>query len=155
MCESAEPAGTGVSRLLDIRDTGVALGESVDLAVVKGVIVHPGAKTLAFDAGDGVSVTLAAYQGRRACVLRTKGDGACAVHAVFGSGNEVEQQLAHDTPRGLLRELFNLSPVCVYASVRPHMRGLTDTVFTSLCLSFRTWTQGNLHQQHLTRNLCF
>ena len=77
--------------------------------------------TVQLDDGDQMPDGLAALQGARMRELRTKGDGACAVHAGFGSATSLSsaRAIACREPRQLLADILPGEFNTLLKKVRP------------------------------------
>ena len=78
------------------RATGGKAEVFVDLAVLR----------LECSEDDGLASWPLELMGQSCRSLRTRGDGACAIHAAFGTGDATRQELRHEQPRGFLRGLL-------------------------------------------------
>ena len=94
--------------------------------------VQSDVKTLRFDNADDVSAAFVELRGAMCKEVRTRGDGACAVHAAFGQSTSTQIELQCLHPRRVLRTLFDQPIYIVRASVRPSQRHLLEAVVSSL-----------------------
>ena len=98
----------------------------VDLAVLR----------LECSEDDGLASWPLELMGQSCRSLRTRGDGACAIHAAFGTGDATRQELRHEQPRGLLRGLLAHPLETIRGCVRPTHMALVDAVVSSLWTDF-------------------
>ena len=70
--------------------------------------------------------------GRTCRELTTAGDGACALHAAFGTPALATSQVRLENARGFLREIFGE----VLPQIRPQMHHVQETVVSGLWTEF-------------------
>ncbi len=73
---------------------------------------------------------------RRDSSARTRRDGACAIHAAFGTGDATRQELRHEHPSRFLRDLLAHPLAAIRECVRPTHMALVDAVISSLWADF-------------------
>ena len=95
---------------------------SAGLAHEGGVFVETQAFTLECSQADCLADWLVVLMGQSCRQLRTRGDGACALHAVFGTPRGPE--LRCEDPRGLLRGLLGHPLETIRGKVRPGSQSL-------------------------------
>ena len=93
-------------------------------------------KPLCFDSKDIVDVHVLSLAGVGFRTMQTKGGGACALHAVFGRVNTIEENLECDRPRQIVRRLLAPNLDEIRLQLRPHMRHLLDKVTLGLWYDF-------------------
>ena len=98
--------------------------------------MEPLVRHLECDAEDEVAAAHRGLMGLACREIRTKGDGACAVHAAFGVGIPGDVHLQCCAPRQCLREVLGCSLATIRARVRPAMRQLVESVVTSVWSDF-------------------
>ena len=100
------------------------------------VFVHQDVCVLECSEGDQLDGWLAEVIGASCRELRTRGDGACAMHATFGRVDPTAHELRCQHPRVLLRELLAKPLDIIRRSVRPAHVQLVDAVVSSLWTDF-------------------
>jgi hypothetical protein len=100
------------------------------------VLVEAAVRRLDFDADDEVDAAHRGIMGLACREIRTKGDGACAVHGAFHVGLPGGVHLQCRAPRQFLREVLEWPLATIRARVRPAMRQLVDAVVTSVWSDF-------------------
>ena len=98
--------------------------------------VEGNVKVMHFDHADAVPASLEELRDAECEEVRTKGDGACAVHAVFGQSVPDHVALEHRRPRQFLKDLFDKPLEEIRSSVRPSQQHLVDAVVSSLWSDF-------------------
>ena len=100
--------------------------------IAGAVRVELGALRLSASDLDAVPPELAPLLGRTCSELTTAGDGACALHAVFGTPDVRTEELRLNNPRSVLRNLLGES----LPQVRREMEDVLDTVVSGLWTDF-------------------
>ena len=93
-------------------------------------------KPLLFNEGDTLSAGIENLRDANCQEIHTKGDGACAVHAVFGCPDPKSQRLEIQQPRQFLRNCLDHSVKQLQNIVRPNMVYLVESVGLSLWQDF-------------------
>ena len=81
---------------------------------------------------DRISAEIAPLLGRSCLELSTAGDGACALHAAFGTPDLATSQVRLENARGFLRETLGE----VLPQIRPQMHHVKETVVSGLWTEF-------------------
>ena len=96
------------------------------------VVVETPALRLSASDLDAVPPELAPLLGRTCSELTTAGDGACALHAVFGTPDVTTDEVRLKNARGVLRNILGE----VLPQVRREMEDVLDTVVSGLWTDF-------------------
>ena len=125
----------------DAADTGAAqetagLASQESIANEAEVIVDQAVYVLECSEEDRLADWLVDLMGQRCRELRTRGDGACAMHATFGRGDATRHELRCEHPRGLLRAQLAQPVDIIRRRVRPAQIQLVDAVVSSLWTDF-------------------
>ena len=89
-----------------------------------------------FNDGDALAAAAPPLRGKLCKEIRTRGDGACSVHAVFGEANATTQSLVCPRARTILRSILDKPLVRIRPSVRAHKQHLVDNVAGGLWSEF-------------------
>jgi hypothetical protein len=100
------------------------------------VIIDAGVRLLEFSGGDELDSWLSGIKGQACRELRTRADGACGIHATFGSCDPERRELRYERPKELIQSLFAQSLGDIRCSVRPKHTGLVDSVASALWSDF-------------------
>ena len=96
------------------------------------VVVEPAPLLLSASHGDTIPADIAPLLGRSCLELSTDGDGACALHAAFGTPDLATSQVRLENARGFLRETLGE----VLPHIRPEMHHVKETVVSGLWTEF-------------------
>ena len=118
-------------------DTRLSVGDrDIQMDDEARILVEHGVSVLSFGEGDSVHDQLEHLRGRECRELRTKSDGACAVHAIFGRPSFNSQQLIIERPRIVLQSILAQPLTCIEQRLRPEYRYLAETVVSELWSGF-------------------
>ena len=143
----------------DVAYTGAAqetagLASEDTAADEAAVSVEQHVSVLECSEGDHLDGWLAEVIGQNCRELRTKGDGACAMHATFGWGDPTRHELRCEHPRRVLRAVLAQPLEIIRLRVRPGQMELVDAVVSSLWTDFVVpHVREELHLP--TRSVCF
>ena len=96
------------------------------------VLVEAPSLLLSADADDALPPEVLPMLGRTCRELTTTGDGACALHAAFGTPDLATSQVRLENARGFLRETLGE----VLPQIRPQMHHVKETVVSGLWTEF-------------------
>ena len=96
------------------------------------VVVEPAELVLVASNEDTIPAEIAPLLGRSCLELSTAGDGACALHAAFGTPDLATSQVRLENARGFLREILGE----VLPHIRPEMHHVKQTVVSGLWTEF-------------------
>ena len=96
------------------------------------VVVDPAALRLVASDEDAIPAEVAPLLGRSCSELSTAGDGACALHAAFGTPDLATSQVRLENARGFLRGTLGE----VLPQIRPQMHHVKETVVSGLWTEF-------------------
>ena len=91
---------------------------------------------ITFHEGDEVPDALVRFAGTICSEIETKGDGACALHAVFGIYRTSSKLVEHHNPRAVAKEVLDQPLISVRRQLRPSMQHLLESVTMNLWSEF-------------------
>ena len=100
------------------------------------VIVYEDVFVLESNDGDHLEGFVAERIGQTCRQLKTRGDGACGIHAVFGEVDPRSDELRCEHPRRLLQAVLAQPLESIRGRVRPTKSELVDAVASSLWADF-------------------
>ena len=91
---------------------------------------------ITFDDGDEAPDAVVRFAGMMCSELETNGDGASALHAVFGQYRSSSKLIEHHNPRALAKEVLDQPLDSVRQRMRPSMQYLLESVTMNLWSEF-------------------